>query len=53
MKKKRRKRKNQGALGFELGTSHPAVGSSLIKNVNKSYYPYFLIAGWLQSGIQA
>ncbi len=39
--------------GFELKTSHSAVESSLIKNVNVPHYPYFLIKCWLQSGIQA
>ncbi len=45
--------KIKGSLGFEPGTSHSAVESSLIKNVNKSHYPYFLITCWLQSEIQA
>ncbi len=49
----KKKSKNQGAPGFEPGTSCSAVESSLIKNVNKSHYPYFLITCWLQSGIQA
>ncbi len=38
----KKKLKIKEALGFELETSHFAVESSLIKNVNKSYYPYFL-----------
>ncbi len=48
-----KKIKNQGPPGFESGTSRLVVESSLIKNVNKSHYPYFLITCWLQYGIQA
>ncbi len=53
LKNGKKKIKNQGASGFELGTSRSAVESSLIKNVNKSHYPYFLTTRWLQSGIPA
>ncbi len=45
--------KMKGSPGFETGTSRSAVESSLIENVNKFHYPYFLITYWLQSGIQA
>ncbi len=45
--------KIKGPPGFEPGTSRSAVENSLIKNINKSHYPYFLTTGWLQSGIQA
>ncbi len=45
--------KIKGPPGFEPGTSCSAVESLLIKNVKKSYYPYFLITCWIQSGIQA
>ncbi len=45
--------KIKGPLGFESRTSRSAVESALIKNVNKSHYPYFLITRWLQSGRQA
>ncbi len=41
------------APGLEQGISHSALESSLIKNVNKSHYPYFLVTCWLQSGILA
>ncbi len=42
--KSEKKIKNQGATrGFEPRTFRSEVGSSLIKNVKKSYYPYFLI----------
>ncbi len=50
---KKKKLKIKGPPGFEPGTSRSAVESSLIKNVNKCYYPYFLITCWLQSGTQA
>ncbi len=54
LKNEKKKIKNQGPPpGFEPGTSRSAVESSLLKNVNKSHYPYFLITCWLQSGIQA
>ncbi len=49
----KKKIKNQGAPGFEPGTSRSAVESSLIKNVNGSHFPYFLILCWLQPSIQA
>ncbi len=51
--KNEKKFKNQEVPGFELGISHSAVESSLIKNVNKFHYLHFLITCWLQSGIQA
>ncbi len=47
----KKKKKNQGLPEFEPVTSCSAVESSLIKNVNKSHCPYFLITCWLQSGI--
>ncbi len=41
------------APGFEPVTFRSAVESTLIENVNKSHYPYFIITCWLQFGIQA
>ncbi len=46
----KKKLKIKGPPRFEPRTSRSTVASSLIKNVNKSHYPYFHITCWLQSG---